>query len=91
LHEVIHEFRRSGKHGVIFKIDFEKAYNKVKWEFLQEVMERKGYPPNWIKRAMCTIQGGEYASMLMEKGPLTSKHTRVLGRGILFRLYCSIL
>jgi hypothetical protein len=29
LHEVIHEFRRSGKRGVLFKIDFEKAYDKV--------------------------------------------------------------
>jgi hypothetical protein len=56
LHEVIHELGRIGKQGMIFKIDFEKGYDKVKWEFLQEVMERKGYPPNWIKRAMCTVQ-----------------------------------
>jgi hypothetical protein len=30
LHEVIHELKRSKKKGVIFKIDFEKAYDKVK-------------------------------------------------------------
>jgi hypothetical protein len=29
LHEVLHELRRSGKRGVLFKIDFEKAYDKV--------------------------------------------------------------
>jgi hypothetical protein len=65
LHEVIHELRRTWKQGVIFKINFEKAYDKVKWEFLQEVMERKGYPPNWIKIAMCIVQGGECVLMLM--------------------------
>jgi hypothetical protein len=30
LHEILHEFRKNWKKGVLFKIDFEKAYNKVK-------------------------------------------------------------
>jgi hypothetical protein len=30
LHEILHEFRKTGRKGVLFKIDFEKAYNKVK-------------------------------------------------------------
>jgi hypothetical protein len=41
LHEVIHELKRSKKKGVLFKIDFEKAYDKVKWDFVQEVIEKK--------------------------------------------------
>jgi hypothetical protein len=43
---------------VIFKIDFEKAYDKVRWDFVQEVMDRKGFPNSWIRKTMCTIQGG---------------------------------
>jgi hypothetical protein len=31
LHEAIHELHRKNMDGVIFKIDFEKAYDKVKW------------------------------------------------------------
>jgi hypothetical protein len=58
LHEVIHEFRRTGHRGVWFKIDFEKAYDKVRWNFVKEVMERKGFPDRWINQTMCTIQGG---------------------------------
>jgi hypothetical protein len=34
LHETIHEFQRK-MDGVLFKIDFEKAYNKVSGPFLQ--------------------------------------------------------
>jgi hypothetical protein len=29
--------------GVIIKIDFEKAYNKVKWSFLQQTLRMKGF------------------------------------------------
>jgi hypothetical protein len=32
LHETIHELHRKIHNGVIFKIDFEKAYDKVKWQ-----------------------------------------------------------
>ena len=35
LHETIHELHKKKLDGVIFKIDFEKAYDKVKWSFLQ--------------------------------------------------------
>jgi hypothetical protein len=35
LHETVHELHRKNLNGVILKIDFEKAYDKVKWYFLQ--------------------------------------------------------
>jgi hypothetical protein len=35
LHETLHELHMKKQDGVIFKIDFEKAYDKVKWSFLQ--------------------------------------------------------
>jgi hypothetical protein len=35
LHETIHELRRRKLDGVLLKIDFEKAYDKVKWDVLQ--------------------------------------------------------
>jgi hypothetical protein len=35
LHKTIHELHTKKRDGVIFKIDFEKAYDKVKWSFLQ--------------------------------------------------------
>ena len=36
LHETLHEIHSNKLDGVIFKVDFEKAYDKVKWPFLQQ-------------------------------------------------------
>jgi hypothetical protein len=47
LHETIHELHRKKMDGVLFKIDFEKAYDKVKWPFLQQVLRMKGFHPTW--------------------------------------------
>jgi hypothetical protein len=33
LHETIHELHRKEMDGILLKIDFEKAYDKVKWYF----------------------------------------------------------
>jgi hypothetical protein len=37
LHEIIHELYRKKLDGVLLKLDFEKAYDKVKWSFLQKL------------------------------------------------------
>ena len=39
------ERRRSGEEGVVFKIDFEKAYDHVRWDFLDQASEKKGFSP----------------------------------------------
>ena len=39
--EIVDKKRQSGEEGVIFKIDFEKAYDHVKWDFLDHVLENK--------------------------------------------------
>jgi hypothetical protein len=35
LHETIHELHRKKQNGMVFKIDFEEAYDKVKWSFVR--------------------------------------------------------
>ena len=45
--EVVEEYRAKKKEGVVFKIDFEKAYDHISWEFLDFVLERKGFGNKW--------------------------------------------
>jgi hypothetical protein len=58
LHETIHELHRKKMDGILFKIDFEKAYDKVKWSFLQQVMRMKGFDPKWCDMMKSFVQGG---------------------------------
>jgi hypothetical protein len=36
LHETMHEMHRKNESGIILKINFEKAYDKVKWSFIKQ-------------------------------------------------------
>jgi hypothetical protein len=47
LHEAVHELHSKKLKGVILKLDFEKAYDKVKWSFLQQTLRMKGFSPEW--------------------------------------------
>jgi hypothetical protein len=57
-HETIHELHRKKMDGVLFKIDSEKACDKVKWSFLQQALRMKGFPPKWCNWIARFIQGG---------------------------------
>lgn len=43
LHETMHEMHKKKKSGVTLKLYFEKAYDTVKWSFLQQVLRMKGF------------------------------------------------
>jgi hypothetical protein len=43
LHEMIHEMYRKKMSRVILKIDFEKASDKVNWNFLQQCLRMEGF------------------------------------------------
>ena len=47
--EVIEEARRSHTPCLIFKVDYEKAYDSVSWEFLMYMLRRIGFSPKWVK------------------------------------------
>jgi hypothetical protein len=61
LHEIIHEVKRKKQNGVIFKVDFEKAYDKVNWNFLHNMMIRKEFGDKWCDWVLKTVKGGKVA------------------------------
>jgi hypothetical protein len=48
-HEVIHDAVHSGNSGFIFKLDYEKAYDRVDRDFLLRVMRLRGFSPKWMR------------------------------------------
>ena len=61
LHEVLHELRSKKKQGIILKLDFEKAYDKVSWSFLTEVLTKKNFPEKWNSWILSAVSGGRVA------------------------------
>src|SRR4051812_28557275 len=61
LHEAVHELHRKKLNGVVLKIDFEKAYDKVKWPFLQQTLRMKGFSPRWCRWVESFVSGGSVA------------------------------
>ena len=58
LHETLHEIHTKKRNGVVFKVDFEKAYDKVKWPFLQQALRMKGFDEAWRRQVESFTQKG---------------------------------
>jgi hypothetical protein len=56
-HEIIHEVASSKKGGVILKLDYEKAYDKVNWTFLEDMLKSRGFSQKWIQWINGIVRG----------------------------------
>ena len=75
--EIVDEAHRCKKELILFKVDFEKAYDSVDCGYLDEVMMKMGFPTlwhKWIKECIRTAT----TSVLVNESP-TDEFS--LGRG----------
>nr|GFA37391.1 RNA-directed DNA polymerase, eukaryota [Tanacetum cinerariifolium] len=61
LNEVLTWCKRKRKQAMIFKVDFAKAYDSVRWDYLMEVLQAFGFGPNWCK----WVRGGSVGAFLI--------------------------
>ena len=47
--EVVEEVRRNRRSALCFKVDYEKAYDSVRWEFLFDMLQRLGFHSKWVR------------------------------------------
>jgi hypothetical protein len=58
LHEILHEAKRKKQQGIVLKLDFEKAYDKVDWEYLMKCISQKGFCEEWCAKINGIIRNG---------------------------------
>lgn len=51
MQEIVHSLRkkRSGKKWMILKLDLEKAYDRLRWDFIEEMLRKARFPREWVK------------------------------------------
>jgi hypothetical protein len=64
VNEVVDLAKRSGKKCLIFKVDFEKAYDSVEWGFLEYMLRRFGFCEVWIGWIKACIFGGDLSVLV---------------------------
>ncbi|XP_035843839.1 uncharacterized protein LOC118490359 [Helianthus annuus] len=81
--------RRSGKEMFMFKIDFDKTYDNVNWEFLIAVMDHMGFPPvgcNWIHGVLMSARSSVWLTGILLSS-LVARKGFVMAT--LYRHFCS--
>jgi hypothetical protein len=56
LHEILFDTKRRGVTGIILKLDFEKAHDKVHWGFFMRCLRSRGFDETWcvwIESVLC--------------------------------------
>ncbi|PWA47507.1 RNA-directed DNA polymerase, eukaryota [Artemisia annua] len=68
LSEIIAHFKVTRRKLMVFKVDFEKAYDSLSWNFLFEVMNKIGFTVNWIAWVKAALTSSR-ASVLINEAP----------------------
>jgi len=78
LHETLHETKRTKKVGIVLKLDFEKAYDKMCWGFLFDNLKIRGFNEIWCAWMRKVVLGGTVSVKVNNQlGPYFVSHKGV--------------
>ncbi|CAN1156157.1 Transposon TX1 uncharacterized 149 kDa protein [Linum perenne] len=79
--EIIDTRRRSGKPGLVIKLDIEKAYDHVSWTCLFRMMGKLGFPEKWIRWMYNFISSASFSVLVNGEAKGYFPSSRVLRQG----------
>ena len=59
-HELIHDIHRNKEKWIILKPDYEKAHDRVSWDFIEDMLISRGFGSKWRGWMKRVIQGVLY-------------------------------
>ncbi|XP_071714382.1 uncharacterized protein [Rutidosis leptorrhynchoides] len=68
--ETVDFMKRSKHKGLIFKVDFEKAFDSLDWDYLMEIMKCMGFGDKWCKWIYACLESASI-SILVNGSPAT--------------------
>ncbi|GJY16956.1 RNA-directed DNA polymerase, eukaryota, partial [Tanacetum coccineum] len=68
LNEILQWSKTKKKQSLIFKVDFEKAYDSVRWDFLDDILKKFGFGEKWCKWIQSCLRSSR-GSILINGSP----------------------
>nr|GEY14259.1 RNA-directed DNA polymerase, eukaryota [Tanacetum cinerariifolium] len=99
LNEIVHWCKNQKKQYMIFKVEFEKAYDSVRWDFMDDISRRFGFGEKWCKwiqsylysfRGSVLVNGSPTKEFQFQKGlKQGDPHSPILFILVMESLHCS--
>jgi Reverse transcriptase (RNA-dependent DNA polymerase) len=58
-HEVLHQVQKDKQEGMLFKVDFQKAFDYISWNYLLDTFVQRGFCPLWVSWMKKLLWGGK--------------------------------
>nr|GFA26801.1 RNA-directed DNA polymerase, eukaryota [Tanacetum cinerariifolium] len=68
LNEIVYWCKNKKKQSTVFKVDFEKAYDSVRWDFIDDILRMFGFGEKW-----CASKYGIYSCTFFNGADVNSK------------------
>lgn len=68
---------KSGKPGILCKLDVEKAFDKLNWSYLLAILKKMGFGNRWLKWVKFCITIVKYSVLVNRDQWFFSLHRRV--------------
>ncbi|KAJ9680648.1 hypothetical protein PVL29_019845 [Vitis rotundifolia] len=62
--EVIDSWQKRKEKGLICKLDIEKAYDSINWQFLLEVMQKMRFGPKWLRWMWSCLSSARFSVLV---------------------------
>ncbi|WOK98698.1 hypothetical protein Cni_G07410 [Canna indica] len=62
--EIIHHCKRYGMKAFLIKLDLSKAFDSIHWDFLYELLYKRGFPERWVRWIKMILHSSEFAVLL---------------------------
>jgi len=79
--EVIHSMKAKKQKGMMIKLDLSKAYDRINWQYLEEILGSFGFSNRWIKWVHSCISTPNFSILVNGTPSKTFKASRGIRQG----------